>query len=151
MTRAKNKKDLTPEEKRAQATIPQEEQPYPIPKNWRWEYLTKGFAECKDQFRKPINATERAGRSGKIPYYGATGKVGWIDNYLTDEELVLVGEDGAPFLEPTKDKAYLIAGKAWVNNHAHILKSHFGHTGNVYLLNYLNVFNYRGYVNGQPA
>ncbi|NCE65475.1 hypothetical protein D1159_13035 [Pseudoflavonifractor sp. 524-17] len=47
-----------------------------------------------------------------------------------------------------KDKAYMIEGKAWVNNHAHILRSYFGSTGNFYLLNYLNCFDYSGYVNG---
>lgn len=127
--------------------VPAEEQPYPIPKNWCWAYLT-GFAECLDSFRKPINATERAGRSGTVPYYGATGQVGWIDDFLTDEQLVLVGEDGAPFLDRMKDKAYMIEGKAWVNNHAHILRSYFGSIGNFYLLNYLNCFDYSEYVNG---
>ena len=89
--------------------VPAEEQPYPIPENWCWAYLT-GFTECLDSFRKPINATERAGRSGTVPYYGATGQVGWIDDFLTDEQLVLVGEDGAPFLDRMKDKAYMIEG-----------------------------------------
>lgn len=107
-----------------------------------------GFAECKDGNRKPINASERAEREGDIPYYGATGQAGWIDDYLTDEQLVLLGEDGAPFLELLKDKAYLIEGKAWVNNHAHIIKSHYGEVGNKYILHYLNVFNFHGYVNG---
>ena len=59
-----------------------------------------------------------------------------------------MGEDGAPFLELLKDKAYLIEGKAWVNNHAHIIKSHYGEVGNKYILHYLNVFNFHGYVNG---
>ncbi len=127
--------------------VPAEEQPYPIPENWCWAYLT-GFTECLDSFRKPINATERAGRSGTVPYYGATGQVGWIDDFLTDEQLVLVGEDGAPFLDRMKDKAYMIEGKAWVNNHAHILRSYFGPIGNFYLLNYLNCFDYSEYVNG---
>lgn len=145
---AKKEKALTPEEKLAQALVPDVEQPYRVPENWCWGYLTASFAECKDSYRKPINATERAGRIGSIPYYGATGQVGWIDDYLTDEELVLLGEDGAPFLDLIKDKAYLISGKAWVNNHAHILKSFFGHAGNLYLLHYLNAFNYTGYVNG---
>ena len=125
----------------------EEEQPYPIPENWCWTYLT-GFAECLDSFRKPINATERTRRSGNVPYYGATGQVGWIDDFLTDEQLVLIGEDGAPFLDRMKDKAYMIEGKAWVNNHAHILRSYFGFIGNFYLLNYLNCFDYSGYVNG---
>ena len=149
MSRAARKETaLTAEEKLAQALVPEAEQPYILPENWCWAYLTKGFADCKDSYRKPINATERADRIGDIPYYGATGQVGWIDDYLTDEELVLLGEDGAPFLDLLKDKAYLISEKAWVNNHAHILKSIFGHIGNLYLLNYLNVFNFTGYVNG---
>lgn len=128
--------------------MPAEEQPYKVPENWCWTYLLNGFAECKDGNRKPINASERAEREGDIPYYGATGQAGWIDDYLTDEQLVLLGEDGAPFLELLKDKAYLIEGKAWVNNHAHIIKSHYGEVGNKYILHYLNVFNFHGYVNG---
>ena len=141
-------KELTMEEKLAQALVPVEEQPYKIPENWCWVYLTGGFAECLDSFRKPINATERVSRNGDIPYYGATGQVGWINDFLTDEQLVLVGEDGAPFLDLLKDKAYIIKGKAWVNNHAHVLRSYFGNIGNYYLLHYLNCFDYTNYVNG---
>lgn len=143
MAKVKSKK-ITLEE----ALVPVEEQPYEVPENWCWTYLLNGFAECKDGNRKPINASERAEREGDIPYYGATGQAGWIDDYLTDEQLVLLGEDGAPFLELLKDKAYLIEGKAWVNNHAHIIKSHYGEVGNKYILHYLNVFNFHGYVNG---
>lgn len=147
MARAKKETALTPEERLQAALVPDWEWPYKLPGNWCWTYLTKA-AECLDNFRKPINATERAGRNGNVPYYGATGQVGWIDDFLTDEDLVLLGEDGAPFLDLIKDKAYLITGKAWVNNHAHILRSLFGDTGNRYLLHYLNSFNYAGYVNG---
>ena len=143
MAKVKSKK-ITLEE----ALVPVEEQPYEVPENWCWTYLLNGFAECKDGNRKPINASERAEREGDIPYYGATGQAGWIDDYLTDEQLVLLGEDGAPFLELLKDKAYLIEGKAWLNNHAHIIKSHYGEVGNKYILHYLNVFNFHGYVNG---
>nr|WP_253255485.1 restriction endonuclease subunit S [Fusobacterium necrophorum] len=128
--------------------IPKEEQPYEIPDSWVWGYMFFAFAECLDKYRKPVNSAERANRIGKIPYYGATGQVGWIDDFLTDDELVLVGEDGAPFLDLLKNKAYMIQGKAWVNNHAHILKSFYGHFGNLYLLNYLNIFDFSKYVNG---
>lgn len=120
---------------------------YTIPQNWRWCILEE-VSECLDNFRKPINATERAARKGTIPYYGATGQIGWIDDFLTDEPLVLLGEDGAPFLDTFKDKAYLIEGKAWVNNHAHILRSYFGNFGNSYLKYYLNTFDFAGYVTG---
>lgn len=143
MAKAKKRK-MTIED----ALVPVEEQPYEIPENWCWTYLLTGAAKCKDGFRKPINSSERAEREGDIPYYGATGQVGWIDDYLTDEQLVLLGEDGAPFLDLMKDKAYMIEGKAWVNNHAHILQSYYGEIGNKYLLHYLNTFNYHGFVNG---
>lgn len=148
MARGKKKEELTLEEKLERALVQVEEPPYEVPENWCWTYLTHGFCECMDSFRKPINASERAKREGDIPYYGATGQVGWIDDYLTDEQLVLVGEDGAPFFDAVKDKAYMIDGKAWVNNHAHILKSYYGEVGNKFIMNYLNSFNYKGYVNG---
>ena len=63
--------------------------------------------EIWDTLRKPINAKERQNRiEGKAaselyPYYGATGQVGYIDGYISDGEYVLLGEDGAPFLNPT--------------------------------------------------
>ncbi|HET8803823.1 MAG TPA: restriction endonuclease subunit S [Aequorivita sp.] len=115
------------------------------------EVLLPDVCEIKDNLRKPINNKERSERmQGKsieelYPYYGATGKVGYIDDYLTDGEFVLVGEDAAPFLDYTKDVAYIIKGKAWVNNHAHILKSYFN---DKYLCHYLNQFPYKDYVSG---
>ena len=115
------------------------------------EALLPDVCEIKDNLRKPINNKERSKRiQGKsidelYPYYGATGKVGYIDDYLTDGEFVLVGEDAAPFLDYTKDVAYIIKGKTWVNNHAHILKSNFN---DKYLCHYLNQFPYKDYVSG---
>lgn len=137
------KKKLTIED----VLVPKDEISYEIPENWCWVKL-EYVAECLDKFRKPINATERSKREGNIPYYGATGQVGWIDDYLLDDEVVLVGEDGAPFFDMLKNKAYIIYGKSWVNNHAHILKGRFKICTNKYLMYYLNIFNYHGYVNG---
>ena len=117
-------------------------------------YKLGDVADILDSFRKPINSTERAKRiQGKnetelYPYYGATGQVGLIDEYLTDGEYVLVGEDGAPFLEPFKPKSYIIRGKAWVNNHAHILSGKKDVSCNQYLNYYLNSFDYKDFVNG---
>ena len=145
---AKKKQDLTPEERLAAALVPEEEWPYALPNGWKWVRLLGGAATCMDNKRKPVNSKERANRIGEIPYYGATGQVGWIDEYLTNEELILLGEDGAPFLDILKTKAYIISGKSWVNNHAHILKSFMGHIGNLYLMYYLNNFDYRKYVSG---
>lgn len=117
-----------------------------------WKYLPLNkAAEICDNLRKPINSKERneriAGKSVSelFPYYGATGQVGYIDDYITDGEYVLLGEDGAPFLSAFAEKAYIINGKTWVNNHAHILKSH---TSNKFLCYYLNSFNFKGYVSG---
>lgn len=124
-----------------------------LPHGWEWWKLD-GVANVMDYLRKPINSTERQSRvQGKsrselFPYYGATGQVGWIDHYITDGEYVLVGEDGAPFLDPYKDKAYRIRGKTWVNNHAHILQGKEGIMLNAYLLYYLNAIDYREHVNG---
>jgi type I restriction enzyme S subunit len=105
-------------------------------------------SEILDNLRKPINSTERGGRIGNIPYYGATGQAGWIDDYLFDEELVLVGEDGAPFFDKTKNVAYLVNGKSWVNNHAHVLKAISKISSNKFLLHFLNQFDYKDFVGG---
>ena len=144
----KKKTALTIEERLQQALVLAEEQPYEVPENWVWVRLIGNVNLCLDGYRKPINSNERAKRVGNVPYYGATGQVGWIDDYLTDEHLVLLGEDGAPFLDLLKDKAYVIFGKAWVNNHAHILKSCFGEIGNVFLMHYLNTVDYKDFVKG---
>lgn len=144
----KKKTALTIEERLQQALVPAEEQPYEVPENWVWVRLIGNVNSCLDGYRKPINSSERAQRVGNVPYYGATGQVGWIDDYLTNEHLVLLGEDGAPFLDLLKDKAYIIFGEAWVNNHAHILKSYFGEIGNVFLMHYLNMVDYKDYVKG---
>jgi len=86
-----------------------------VPKGWTTSSVGDVF-EILDSLRKPINADDRATRRGDVPYYGATGQAGWIDEFLFDEELILLGEDGAPFLDSNKPKAYVIRGKSWVNN-----------------------------------
>lgn len=113
-------------------------------------WTVRSLGECVeilDSRRIPVNSEERAKRPGNIPYYGATGQVGWIDDYLFDEEIVLLGEDGAPFFDKQKNVAFLVSGKSWVNNHAHVLKAG-PVTTNQYLTYFLNHFDYRGYVNG---
>ena len=101
-----------------------------------------------DQYRRPVNSNERKERiakaSIKYPYYGATGQAGEIDEYLLDGQYVLIGEDCAPFLDKYQDKAYIVNGKFWVNNHAHILSSKC----NEFLCFYLNTFDYHQYVSG---
>jgi type I restriction enzyme, S subunit len=106
------------------------------------------LVDILDNLRVPVNSTERASRLGSIPYYGATGQVGTIDQAIFDETLILLGEDGVPFLDPTKHKAYEISGPSWVNNHAHVIRARPELINQRYLLHFLNSFNYSGYVNG---
>jgi type I restriction enzyme S subunit len=79
--------------------------------------------EVLDRLRKPINADARRERQGNIPYFGANGQVGWIDEWIFNEELVLVAEDGGFFEDPRRPISYIISGKTWVNNHAHVLRA----------------------------
>lgn len=121
-----------------------------LPRGWILGSIGE-VTEILDSKRIPVNSNDRQSRiAGKksdelFPYYGATGQVGSIDGYLFDGEFVLLGEDGAPFLEHFKDKAYLVNGKFWVNNHAHILRSL---SSNKYLCHYLNQVDYSGFVTG---
>jgi type I restriction enzyme S subunit len=118
-----------------------------LPKKWVISNIEDSI-DILDNKRKPVSATERAKRIGDVPYYGATGVAGKIDDYIFDEELVLLGEDGAPFLDYSKNVAYMISGKSWVNNHAHVLRAKKNVTSNVFLLHYLNQFDYTNYVGG---
>lgn len=106
------------------------------------------IADILDSQRVPVNKAERATRPGPVPYYGATGHVGWIDRPLFNEELCLLGEDGAPFLDRYKQKAYVIDGPSWVNNHAHVLRAIASATYNRFLKHVLDWTDYGPYVNG---
>jgi type I restriction enzyme S subunit len=117
------------------------------PKGWSVEPLAK-CVDVLDSRRIPVNSKERASRIGSVPYYGAAGQAGWIDDYLFDEELVLLGEDGAPFLDKSKPIAYIVDGKSWVNNHAHVLRARHGVTSNRYIKHYLDLFDFTEYVQG---
>ena len=118
-----------------------------LPEGWAQVSLSE-CVDVLDLQRVPVNSDERAKRKGRVPYYGATGQVGWIDDHIFDEELLLLGEDGAPFLDKSKAIAYIIAGKSWVNNHAHVLRACSEITKNHYLKFYLDNFDFHGFVNG---
>lgn len=76
--------------------------------------------EILDSKRVPITATER--QPGPYPYYGANGVQDFVADYIFDDELVLLAEDGGNFGSKDKPIAYRVSGKCWVNNHAHVLK-----------------------------
>lgn len=76
--------------------------------------------EILDSKRVPVTKSNRI--PGPYPYYGANGIQDWVSDYLFDDELVLLAEDGGNF-DSDKPIAYRVSGKCWVNNHAHILKA----------------------------
>jgi len=119
-----------------------------MPEGWIYCNL-KDVANIQDNKRCPIKTEERNKRSkGKsilYPYYGATGIAGYIDDFLLDGKYILLGEDGAPFLDKYAKKAYETKGKIWVNNHVHILEPQINFS---YLLHYLNTVDYSYYVKG---
>ena len=78
----------------------------------------------KDDCRKPINDGVRSSmKEGELyPYYGATGVVDYINEYITNEELLCIAEDCGNY-KAGEDSSYIIEGKAWVNNHVHLVKT----------------------------
>ena len=76
----------------------------------------------RDGERKPVSSAIRSKQVNKIyDYYGAAGVIDKVDDYIFDERLLLIGEDGANLLSRSKDNAFFAEGKYWVNNHAHVL------------------------------
>ena len=80
--------------------------------------------EFLDSMRRPVTESDR--RAGQYPYYGANGLQGTIDDFIFDEPLVLLAEDGGHFGTPDRGIAYCVSGKTWVNNHAHVLRPKVG-------------------------
>lgn len=117
-----------------------------IPTHWglrRLGWLT----QCLDGRRVPLNAEERGRMQGEYPYWGANSVVDYVDRWLFDEELVLLGEDGAPFFDRTKPVAFRVSGKIWVNNHAHVLRARSGMDAS-FLAQALNSVDYRAFIDG---
>lgn len=115
-----------------------------IPADWKVSKV-KYFIDCYDGKRIPIDSGER--KSGPYPYWGAGSITDYVDNYIFDEELILLGEDGAPFFDYTRPVAFLVNEKIWVNNHIHVLKPHKDVCSR-YLVYYLNNVDYKSYING---
>ncbi|AZG71748.1 restriction endonuclease subunit S [Shewanella livingstonensis] len=92
-----------------------------VPSHWI-EGSVKYICKSLDYKRIPLSAEERGSRQGEYPYYGASGVIDRVDDYLFDEDTILFGEDGANLLAKSTPLAFIASGKYWVNNHAHILK-----------------------------
>lgn len=101
--------------------------------------------EILDSKRIPITASNRI--AGPYPYYGANGIQGYVADYIFDDELILLAEDGGNFGSKDKPIAYRVSGKCWVNNHAHVLKPKSGYDVD-YVCYSLMYYDVSGLVNG---
>ena len=86
--------------------------------DWRVKTIDE-LCDILNNIRKPISSGDR--KKGSYPYYGASGIIDYVDDFLFDERLLLIGEDGAKW-GAYENTAFLVEGKYWVNNHAHVLK-----------------------------
>ena len=117
-----------------------------IPKNWNVKSLDI-MIEILDLKRVPLSETERANKKGTIPYCGANGIIDYIDDYIFDEEAVLIAEDGGNYGK-FQNKAYIMIGKYWVNNHAHIFRGRSELLENKFIMQWLNFSDISPYVSG---
>ena len=113
-----------------------------IPNDWSLVDFEEAV-DILDSRREPINSEERKKRTSGVdqsdlyPYYGAGGQIGWIDDYIFDDELILLAEDGA-----TTGYVYMVSGKSWINNHAHVLRENPEVVKKMYLYYYLKSYNF---------
>lgn len=111
---------------------------------WRIKPLGK---ICTNYDSRRIPITEKDRVRGKIPYIGASGVIDYINDFIFDEDLLCVSEDGANLISRTYPIAFSISGKTWVNNHAHVLKFACKHTQNI-VESYLNMINLQDFLTG---
>lgn len=110
-----------------------------------WEQRKLGDAvDFFDEKRIPIDSEKR--KKGQYPYYGATGIIDYVEDYIFEGEYVLLAEDGANITMRNRPISYLTKGKFWINNHAHIMKMKSG--SNIYLVQLLEKQNYEKYNSG---
>jgi type I restriction enzyme S subunit len=92
-----------------------------MPKHWK-TYKLDELGQILNHKRIPLNSIERESRKGQYPYYGASGIVDYIDDFIFEDEHVLISEDGENLRSRQTPIAFKANGKFWVNNHAHIFK-----------------------------
>jgi len=114
------------------------------PKGWEVKKLGD-VCEILDSKRKPI--TKRNRIEGEYPYYGATGILSYVDNYIFDEKLILIGEDGAKWA-PGENTSFIADGKYWVNNHAHVIRPNRDKVLDNWIVYFLNFSDLSKYVTG---
>lgn len=95
-----------------------------MPNNWK-KYKLDDIAEILNSKRIPLNSRDRSHRQGTYPYYGASGIVDYVNDFIFEGEHVLISEDGENLRSRNTPIAFLANGKFWVNNHAHIVKGKY--------------------------
>lgn len=100
-----------------------------------------------DGKRVPLKSSDRAKRQGKYPYYGASGIIDHIDDYIFEEDLVLLSEDGANLVDRSTPIAFIASGKYWVNNHAHVIRPIEPYT-NELIVDYLDNISLTPFITG---
>lgn len=117
-----------------------------IPFNWEIKRVKAIFRNL-DSKRIPLSSEERGRMSVRLyDYYGASGIIDKVDDYIFDEPLILIAEDGANLVFRNLQLAFIASGKYWVNNHAHILKPRSGSMS--YLCNALECVDYNPILTG---
>ena len=107
-----------------------------LPAGWVWKRLGE-IVDNYDNERIPLKSEDRQKRKGIYPYCGANGIIDYIDGFLYDGEYLLLAEDGG-YWGTGENSAYLMRGKFWVNNHAHILQAKKNLGENAFLMKILN-------------
>jgi type I restriction enzyme S subunit len=113
-----------------------------------WDFIkTNILTENLDGKRVPLNSEERGEMEGEYPYWGSNGVVDYVNQFIFNEEIVLVGEDGSPFFDKLKDVSFYVNEPVWVNNHIHILKPK-DRILPKYLTHSFNCVDYKEYITG---
>ena len=135
-------------EKFANGTVKdiEDEIPFEVPEGWSWCRFSEA-TKNRDSERKPVNSSNRKDIKKIYDYYGATGVIDKVEEYLFDEKLLLIGEDGANLLSHTKNNAFIAEGKYWVNNHAHVIDC-FDKLMLDYICHYINSLLLDEYITG---
>jgi type I restriction enzyme, S subunit len=116
-------------------------------KNWT-RVTVGGVVEFYDYRRVPLSSRERSQRHGKYPYYGASGIIDYIDDYIFDGRYLLIAEDGENLNSRKTPIAFFASGKFWVNNHAHIVRCNQGKADDYFLKSWFDQANISGYITG---
>ncbi|WP_201589891.1 restriction endonuclease subunit S [Psychrobacter sp. Pi2-51] len=119
-------------------------------KRFESEWKTAPLKDCVtflNGMRKPIKQEDRADIQGQYPYFGATGIIDYVNDYIFDDELILLGEDGENILSRVVPHVFMVSGKIWVNNHAHVMKANKDKNSE-FLCIYLESLDYRKFNSG---